>query len=64
MAGESDISNIDAEFTDEPVVDSYIDETHLSGKVDEFNNFTYVPKSALAGKKAPAGGEILEEEVM
>ncbi len=57
VKGETDIGNVDTEFTSEAVVDSFVDTSHLTAherdKVTKgFADFTYVPKSGLGGGDA------------
>eukprot|EP00297_Palpitomonas_bilix_P003246 CAMPEP_0113894872 /NCGR_PEP_ID=MMETSP0780_2-20120614/17003_1 /TAXON_ID=652834 /ORGANISM="Palpitomonas bilix" /LENGTH=563 /DNA_ID=CAMNT_0000885549 /DNA_START=74 /DNA_END=1766 /DNA_ORIENTATION=+ /assembly_acc=CAM_ASM_000599 len=47
IKGELDISNFDEEFTSEDPVDSYLDDTGLSGATAKFEGFTFVDNSVL-----------------
>merc|ERR1712176_621475 len=41
LDGSLDTSNFDTQFTDEPVVDSYVQQSKLT---EEFSGFTFVPE--------------------
>ncbi len=60
VTSDSDISNIDEEFTSEGL-HSVTDDSALDEK-PHFSDFTYVPKSKLGGGKKGADVGVLEEE--
>lgn len=58
--GMMDTSNFDAQFTNEPVVDSLADpQSKLNQASNEFSGFTFVPKTSLNAVK-PSGSTMYD----